>query len=195
MMMWKPVKLGDRLALVHRLGAAQMRRAQQPVDIDVGFEALAVLAEHLGGADGERRIEEDRRRRHLAALHQVDQIDDQFLRALDREGRNEQRAAARLRRAHLGREMLRGGVRASPAGDPRRHRSIRRSRSRGRSALPDRAAAAWRRARCRRRRARAAACRPRRRRRTRFRSRPSRADGRRSSSARARRASASNQVS
>ena len=69
-----------------------------------------MLAEHFGGADGERRIEEDRRRRNLAALHQVDQIDDQFLRALDREGRDEQRAAARMRRAHLRGEMLRGAI-------------------------------------------------------------------------------------
>ncbi len=65
-----------------------------------------MLAEHFGGANGERRIEKDRRRRHLAALHQIDQIDDQFLGALDREGRNEQRAAGGVGVAHLGGEML-----------------------------------------------------------------------------------------
>ena len=64
-----------------------------------------MLAEHFGGANGERRIEKDRRRRDLAAFHQVDQIDDQFLRALDREGRNEQRAAGGMGGANLGGEM------------------------------------------------------------------------------------------
>ena len=49
-----------------------------------------------------RRIEKDRRGRNLAALHQVDQIDDQFLGALDREGRNEQGALAACGVAHLG---------------------------------------------------------------------------------------------
>ena len=86
-------ELGDRFALVHRLGAAQVRRGEQPLDVDIGLQALGVLAEHFGGADGERRIEKDRRRRDVAALHQVDQIDDQLLCALDREGGNQQRAA------------------------------------------------------------------------------------------------------
>ena len=53
-----------------------------------------MLAKDFGGADRERRIEKDRGGRHLAALHQVDQIDDQFLGALHREGRNQQRALA-----------------------------------------------------------------------------------------------------
>ena len=91
-------ELGDRLALLDRLGAAQMRRAKQPLDVEIGLQAFGMLPEHFGGANGQRRIEKDRRRRDVAALHQVDQIDDQFLRALDREGRNEQRAAGGMRR-------------------------------------------------------------------------------------------------
>ena len=63
-------------------------------DVDLGVEARRVLAEDLGGADGQRRIEKDRRRRNFAALHQIDEIDDQFLGALDREGRDEQGAVA-----------------------------------------------------------------------------------------------------
>ena len=65
-----------------------------------------MLAEHLRRANRQRRIEEDRRRRHLAALHQVDEIDDQFLRALDGEGRDQQRALARGGVANLGGEPL-----------------------------------------------------------------------------------------
>ena len=53
-----------------------------------------MFAKNLGGADRERRIEKNRGGRHLAALHQVDQIDDQFLGALHRKGRNQQRALA-----------------------------------------------------------------------------------------------------
>ena len=119
-------ELGDRLALLHRLGEAQMRRAKQPLDVDIGLEAVGMLAEHFGGADGERRIEKDRRRRNVAALHQVDQIDDQFLRALDREGRNEQRAAGGVGGAHLGGEMVAPRFGVSSADGPRRHRSIRK---------------------------------------------------------------------
>ena len=40
------------------------------------------------------RIEKNRRGRDLAALHQVHQIDDKFLGALYRKGRNQQRALA-----------------------------------------------------------------------------------------------------
>ena len=71
-----------------------------------------MLPENFGGADRERRIEKDRRGRHIAALHQVDQIDDQFLGALDREGRNQQRAIGGVGGAHLGGQMLapRSGV-------------------------------------------------------------------------------------
>ena len=67
-----------------------------------------MLAEDLGGADRERGIEKNRSRRYLAALHQVNQIDDQFLGALHREGRNQQGALAACCVANLGRQIVRG---------------------------------------------------------------------------------------
>ena len=70
-----------------------------------------MLAKHLGGADRERRIEKDRRSRDFAAFHQVDQVDDQFLGALDREGRNQQRALAGRGVADLARPAARGALR------------------------------------------------------------------------------------
>ena len=94
MMMWKPVSfaidlLSSTVSVNRRCG-----ELEQAADIDIWVEARSVLAEHLGGADGERRIEKDRRRRDLSALHQVDEIDDQFLGAFDREGWDEQGALA-----------------------------------------------------------------------------------------------------
>ena len=53
-----------------------------------------MLEEDLGGADRERRIEKNGSSRYLAALHQVNQIDDEFLGALHRKGRNQQWALA-----------------------------------------------------------------------------------------------------
>src|SRR5581483_6946808 len=55
-----------------------------------------MLTEHLRRAYGQRRIKKDRRRRYFAAVHQIDEIDDQLLRALDRKCRNEERAPCRL---------------------------------------------------------------------------------------------------
>ena len=78
-----------------------------------------MLAKDLGGADRERGIEKDRRGRDLAALHQVDQIDDQFLGALDREGRDQQRALAACGVADFGGETLRGARRGVIGGRSR----------------------------------------------------------------------------
>ena len=94
MMMWKPVSfaialLSSTVSVNRRCGEFKSRR-----DVDIRVEARRHVAENFGGADGERRIEKDRRRRHFAALHQIDKIDDQFLGAFDREGRDEQRALA-----------------------------------------------------------------------------------------------------
>ena len=102
MMMWKPVSLA--IALLSSTVSVQ-RKCGEPSSRATSISAswlVGMLAEYFGGADGERRIEKDRRCRHVAALHQIDQIDDQFLRALDREGRNEQRAAGGMGCAHLG---------------------------------------------------------------------------------------------
>ena len=97
----KAVQPGDRLALVDGLGEAQLRGIEQPLDIDAAIEIGGVAAEHFGRPDRQRRIEEHRRLRHLAALHQLDQIDDQLLGALDRKGRDQQRALLRRCFAHL----------------------------------------------------------------------------------------------
>ena len=68
-----------------------------------------MLAEHFGGANGERRIEKHRSGRDITALHQVDQVDDQFLRSLDCEGGDQQRTAGRVRGAHFGGKLLAPG--------------------------------------------------------------------------------------
>ena len=65
-----------------------------------------MLSEYLGGANGERGIQKDRRRGHITALHQVNEIDDQFLGAFDGEGRNEHRALGGGGVANLGGETL-----------------------------------------------------------------------------------------
>jgi hypothetical protein len=78
-----------------------MRRTQQPIDVDIGIQARGMFAKHLRCANGERRIEKNRRGRHLAAVHQVDEIDDQFLRALDCECWNEQRTVGGVGLANL----------------------------------------------------------------------------------------------
>ena len=67
-----------------------------------------MLAKYLGGADRERRIEKNRCGRHFPALHQVDQIDDQFLGAFDRESWDQQGALAAARVANLCRQTRRG---------------------------------------------------------------------------------------
>ena len=107
----KAGQLGDPLALVDRLGEPQLRGVQQPAHVDRGIEAFGVLAKHLGRTDRQRRIEEDRGGRDLAALHQVDQIDDEFLGALHRKGRNQQGALAARGVAHLGGEACATGIR------------------------------------------------------------------------------------
>ena len=149
---------------------------------------LRRVAKHLGRADRERGIEKDRRSGNLAALHQVDQIDDEFLRALDCKCWNEQCTLARRGVADFGGEAL-----AARFGGDRRAISVAIGRFRnhvvearrrfgiGLEQLgvgPDVAGSEQR----------AAACPTCLRRRTRSRWRQSPADGRRSSNARARRA-------
>jgi hypothetical protein len=87
-------QLGNCLALLDGLGEPELRRVQQPLDVDFGIETFGMLAKHLGGADRQRRIQENRGARNVAALHQVDQVDDELLGALDGKGWNQQRAFA-----------------------------------------------------------------------------------------------------
>ncbi len=75
-----------------------------------------MLSEHLGRANGEGRIQEDRRCGHFAALHQVDEIDDQFLGPLDRKGWNEHGAFGGSSVAHLGGKRFRVAPRRVVAG-------------------------------------------------------------------------------
>ena len=58
-------------------------------------------AKYFRRADRQGRVEKDRRGRDLAALHQVDQIDNQFLGSLHGEGRNKHRALRCGGIAHL----------------------------------------------------------------------------------------------
>ena len=51
-----------------------------------------MLSKYLGGADGEWGIQKDRRCWHFTTLHQVNEIDDQFLGAFDGERWNKQSA-------------------------------------------------------------------------------------------------------
>ena len=74
-----------------------------------------MFAKHLGGMDRQRRIEKYRRGRNLAALHQVDEIDDQLLGTLDGKGGDQQRALGRRRVADLGGEVLAAPIAASSA--------------------------------------------------------------------------------
>ena len=62
------------------------------------FDLVGVPLENRAGACSQRRVNENRRRGHLARLHEQIQVDQQFLRPLDREGRNYE-WAVRLRRA------------------------------------------------------------------------------------------------
>src|SRR6188472_2659287 len=71
----------DRLALVHSLRKSQMWRLEHGRKIDIPTE--------LRGANGQRRIEKDRRLRNLVPLHQIDEVDDQLLGALNRKGGNQ----------------------------------------------------------------------------------------------------------
>src|SRR5450756_239860 len=64
----KTGEFGDRFAFVDGLGEPQMRRIERPIDVDAHVEARGMLPEHLGGVYGQRRIEEYRRRWHLAVL-------------------------------------------------------------------------------------------------------------------------------
>src|SRR5579859_2417208 len=83
---------GDRLALVDGLRESQLRRGQEPIQVDLRIEACCVSAKHLSRADRQRRVEKDRRGRYLPPFHQVDKIDNQLLRSFNGKGRDKQRA-------------------------------------------------------------------------------------------------------
>ena len=73
----KAGELGDRLAFLDCFGEPELRRIKQVERTSIRWiEACGVLAENLGGADRERRIEENRCSGYFAAFHQIDQIDD-----------------------------------------------------------------------------------------------------------------------
>ena len=111
MMIWKPVSLAIALLSSTVSVKRSCGEFEQPVDIDRRVETRGVLAKYFGGADRQRGIEKDRRGRHFAALHQIDQIDDQLLGAFDRESGNQQRALAACGVADLGRQACAARVR------------------------------------------------------------------------------------
>src|SRR3954447_9835318 len=91
----KSGQLGNGFAFIDGFGKSELWRVQQPAYVDCRVETSRVLAENFGGAYCERRIEKNRCGWNLAALHQIDQIDDQFLSTLHGEGGDEQRAFSR----------------------------------------------------------------------------------------------------
>ena len=76
-------------------GADRLERIALEGGVPAPFE------EHLGGFDGEGRVEEDVAARRVPVLHQLQQIDQQFLAAFQREGRDEQRPARGVGRLEL----------------------------------------------------------------------------------------------
>ena len=88
-------KARDRLALLDAFGEAHIMRIQRAHQLGAIVERAGVLLEDRRSPGGERRVDEDRRLLDVAALHQRRDVDEQFLRALDREGRNDQRAVSR----------------------------------------------------------------------------------------------------
>ncbi len=69
------------------------------------FERLRIFGENSRRAARERRIDENARRRYLPAVNQRGQVEQQFLRPLEREDRNDEVAAPVERRLHLGTEQ------------------------------------------------------------------------------------------
>ena len=93
MTIWKPDSLS--MALLSSTLSVQRKCGDASSLTATGSRLGVVALEHLGGADGQRQVEKNGRRWNVAAVHQVDEIGDQFLRALDREGGDEQRARRR----------------------------------------------------------------------------------------------------
>jgi len=91
----------DGLALLHRLGEAQPGMVEGAAAGAGVLKRARVLGEHLGRADGERRVEKHLRLRDVPGVHQRDQVGQQLLRALEREGGDQQHAVVRQRRAHF----------------------------------------------------------------------------------------------
>jgi len=104
---------GNALAVLDAFGRVQQRRGEQIAHM--GTELRRVAAEHLRRPDCQGGIKKERRGGDIAVGHEPDEVDDQFLRPLDREGRDEQRAARGLRCFYLG-----GKVAAPALGGDRR---------------------------------------------------------------------------
>src|SRR3569833_950369 len=73
----------DRLALIDGLGKFQVRRVQQPANVDSRIEAGGMAANHLGFADGERIIEIDRRGQKNTTHQQNNKNNKQNQKSLD----------------------------------------------------------------------------------------------------------------
>ena len=108
------VETVERLALVDRLGEADVPRLEPADQVVAVIEVGGMLGEDLRRLAGERRVDIDRDLGELALAHQLDEVADQLLRPLDREGRDEHRAPRIDRGADLVAEhdaaVLGGGV-------------------------------------------------------------------------------------
>jgi len=96
----------DDLAFLHRLGEADVGPAEQVRHLRGVLQQVGVLQEYLGRLDGERRVEEHRHFGQFAAVEEDREVEQQFLRALHGEDRDQQVAAALQRRLHLVGENL-----------------------------------------------------------------------------------------
>ena len=67
-----------------------MGRGEGAGEIGPVLQFARMAGEDGGGLGGQRAVDEDVGLGHLALIHQLDEVGDEFLRALDREGGNEQ---------------------------------------------------------------------------------------------------------
>ena len=104
---------GERLRILDALRDAHVRRGEGAAEIAAVLQFAGVLDEDGGGLGGERTVDEDRGLGHLALVHQLDEVGDQFLGALHREGRDEKCTLLLCRLVHLARQDLAAAVLAA----------------------------------------------------------------------------------
>lgn len=117
MTVWKPSIASSSVLSSSERVKCRGRNVQQRVAKGAAICQFAgVLGEDHGGAGRQRVVDMDRDRRQFALLNQQRQIRDQFLRAFDREGRDQLRPGRRCLRRQEGRSAL--AVSATPARSP-----------------------------------------------------------------------------
>ena len=83
----------DGFAFLHAFGELEVLSGEGAAVFFHLLHIALVLLEHLRHLGGERRVDKDRHLRYLAAVHQRIEVEQQFLRALHGEGRNDNVAA------------------------------------------------------------------------------------------------------